>query len=137
MIQIRVNRALCNAENPEAFDEILLSIAGNDDFVKRVLVTDIFQSLQRVVDGEVGLLGIHPQIVVGGTACKDAVNQFRIVVGVLKSRQQHFLGGVGINGIYAGTEAFLFIEPAGHQNPYTGIHIRGIFVGFRGKKGCD
>ena len=137
MVQIRIDRAFSDTENPQAFDEILLSIAGNDDFVKSVLIADIFQPLQRIVDGEVGLLGVHSQILVGGAACQDAVYQFQVVMCVLEGRQQHFLCGIGIDGIHAGAEALLFIQTAGHQHPYTGIHIRGIPVGFRGKKGCD
>ena len=71
MVQIRINGALRNTENPEAFDKIFFSFTGNDNFIEHIFITDIFQPVRRVMDGKVGVLGIHPQIVFRGTAGKN------------------------------------------------------------------
>ena len=71
MVQIRIDSSLRDTENPEAFDKIFFSFTGNDNFIEHIFITDIFQPVRRVMDGKVGVLGIHPQIVFRGTAGKN------------------------------------------------------------------
>ena len=109
MVQIGVYKTFCNTENPETVNKVLFSVGGNDNFIEHVLFADILQSLKRVVDGKVGVLGIHSQVVFRRTASQNPVYQLRIVVIMFKGGQQHFLSGICINRIDTATEAFFFV----------------------------
>ena len=110
MIQIGVYEALGDAEYPQAFYKVLFPPGGNNDLIQHIFIADIFQTFQRVMYGEVGVLGVHAEVVLRGAASQDLVFQFRIVVVVFEGRQQHFLCGVRINGIDAVAESFLLVQ---------------------------
>ena len=87
--------------------------------------------------GEVGVLGVHAEVILRGAASQDLVFQFRIVVVVFEGRQQHFLGSVCINGIDAVAEAFLLVQQTRCQYPDAGIGVRSLPVSLRGEKYGD
>ena len=60
-----------------------------------------------------------------------------IVVVVFEGGQQHFLGGVRINGIDAVAEAFLLVQQTRCQYPDAGIGVRSLPVSLRGEKYGD
>ena len=110
MIQVGVYEALGDAEYPQAFNKVLFPPGGDNDLIQHIFIADIFQTLQRVMYGEVGVLGVHAEVILCGAASQDLVFQFRIVVVVFEGRQQHFLCGVRINGIDAVAESFLLVQ---------------------------
>ena len=87
--------------------------------------------------GEVGVLGVHAEVILCGAASQDLVFQFRIVVVVFEGGQQHFLGSVCINGIDAVAEAFLLVQQTRCQYPDAGIGVRSLPVSLRGEKYGD
>ena len=137
MIQIRVYEALGDAEYPQAFYKVLFPLGGNNNFVEHIFIADVFQAFQGVVYGEVGILGVHAEVVLRGAAGQDLVFQFRVMVIVLEGRQQHFLRSVCVDRIDAVAEAFLFIQQSGGQYPDTGVDISGLAISLRSKKYGD
>lgn len=105
MIQVRVDSAFRDAEGPQTVNEILLPVTGNDNLVQHIFIAYVLQLLQGVVDGEIGMLGVHSQVIFRGTAGQNAVHQFQIVMVMFKSGQQHLLGGIRVDGIDAAAEA--------------------------------
>ncbi len=63
MIQIGVYEALGDAEYPQAFYKVLFPPGGNNDLIQHIFIADIFQTFQRVMYGEVGVLGVHAEVV--------------------------------------------------------------------------
>ena len=121
MIQVGVYEAFGDAEYPQAFYKVLFPPGGNNDLIQHIFIADIFQTFQRVMYGEVGVLGVHAEVILCGAASQDLVFQFRIVVVVFEGGQQHFLGGVRINGIDAVAEAFLLVQQTRWQYPDAGM----------------
>ena len=87
MIQVGVYEAFGDAEYPQAFYKVLFPPGGNNDIIQHIFISDIFQTFQRVMYGEVGVLGIHAEVVFCGAASQDLVFQFRIVVVVFEGGQ--------------------------------------------------
>ena len=137
MIQVGVYEAFGDAEYPQAFYKVLFPPGGNNDLIQHIFIADVFQTFQRVMYGEVGVLGIHAEVVFCGAASQDLVFQFRIVVVVFEGGQKHFLCGVRINGIDAVAEAFLLVQQTRCQYPDAGIGVRSLPVSLRGEKYGD
>ena len=116
-------------------DKVLLSVAGYDNFIQHIFVTDILQTLQGIMHSKIRVLRIHTQIIFRGTTGQNPIYQFHVVMVVLKGGQKHLLGGVCVNGIDAAAESFPFVEQIGGQHPHPGVGVRGFPVGLRGKKG--
>lgn len=133
MIQIGVYEALGDAEYSQAFYKVLFPPGGNNDLIQHIFIADVFQTFQRVMYGEVGVLGVHAEVILCGAASQNLVFQFRIVVVVFEGRQQHFLCGVRINGIDAVAEAFLLVQQTRCQYPDAGIGVRSLPVSLRGE----
>ena len=137
VIQIGIDETLRDAEYPQAVDKILFPLVRDDDLVEHVFVADVFQMLQGIVYGKVGVLGVHPQVVFRGAACQNAVCQLVVVVCVLESGQQHFLRGVGVDGINAVAEPLLFIQKPRGQHPDAAVRLWHFSVSLRGEKHRD
>ena len=88
MIQIGVYEALRDAEYPQAFNKVLFPPGGDNDLIQHIFIADIFQTFQRVMYGEVGVLGVHAEVILCGAASQDLVFQFRIVVVVFEGGHQ-------------------------------------------------
>lgn len=73
MIQIGVYEALGDAEYPQTFNKVLFPPGGNNDLIQHIFIADIFQTFQRVMYGEVGVLGVHAEVILRGTAGQDLV----------------------------------------------------------------
>ena len=111
MIQVGIYEAFGDAEYPQAFYKYCFR-PENNDLIQHIFIADVFQTFQRVMYGEIGVLGVHTEVILCGAASQDLVLQFRIVVVVFEGGQQHFLCGVCINGIDAVAEAsFSFNSP--------------------------
>ena len=137
MIQVGIYEAFGDAEYPQAFNKVLFPPGGNNDLIQHIFIADIFQTFQRVMYGEVGVLGVHAEVVLRGAASQDLVFQFRIVVVVFEGGQKHFLCGVRINGIDAVAEAFLLVQQTRCQYPDAGIGVWSLPVSLRGEKYGD
>ena len=68
MIQVGVYEAFGDAEYPQAFYKVLFPPGGNNDLIQHIFIADIFQTFQRVMYGEVGVLGVHAEVILRGTA---------------------------------------------------------------------
>ena len=137
MIQIRVYEALGDAEYAQTFYKVLFPFGRNNNFIEHIFIADVFQAFEGVVYGEVGVLGVHTEIVLRGAAGQDLVFQFRVMVIVFERRQQHFLGGVCVDGVDAVAEAFFFIQKSRGQYPDAGVDISGLAISLRSKKYGD
>lgn len=73
MIQVGVYEAFGDAEYPQAFYKVLFPPGGNNDLIQHIFIADVFQTFQRVMHGEVGVLGVHAEVVFRGAASQDLV----------------------------------------------------------------
>lgn len=85
MIQVGIYEAFGDAEYPQAFYKVLFPPGGNNDLIQHIFIADVFQTFQRVMYGEVGVLGVHAEVVFRGAASQNLVFQFRIVVVVFEA----------------------------------------------------
>ena len=137
VLEVGVDEPFREAQHAEAFDEVLLAVTGNDDFVEHLLVADVLQLAERVVHREAGLLRVHPKVLVRGSASQDLVLESGIVMKMLERRQEHFLRGVRVDGVNASAEAFHLVETVGDENPDAGVRVGRRAVRFRGEKYGD
>ena len=77
MVQIRIYHTLGDAEYPQAVYKVLLSVAGYDNFIQHIFVTDILQTLQGIMHSKIRVLRIHTQIIFRGTTGQNPIWLYR------------------------------------------------------------